>query len=192
MALYSSIYLKNLSANTPMNESARLFSESKFKSSFDLFLSHSFLDKEVVKGLYLDLTKMGYSVYVDWIVDPYLDRNNVTKETATLVRGRLKASKSLLLAVSVNATVSKWMPWELGYVDGHTSNCAILPISDLVSPPSTYKGVEYLSLYPYITQKSLYDYTTNKLYAVENANEYATFSDWTKGIKPSYKTINLL
>lgn len=111
MPLYTDTYLKNLAGNTPNYESTRLFSESKSMTTFDIFLSHSFLDKEIVSGLFIELTKMGFSVYVDWIVDPHLDRSNVTKATATLVRNRLRASNSLLLAVSINSKLSKWIPW---------------------------------------------------------------------------------
>lgn len=64
-------------------------------TSFNIFLSHSFLDKDEVEGLYLELTHMGYKVYVDWIIDPYLNRNNVTKATANHIRNRLKSSKTL-------------------------------------------------------------------------------------------------
>jgi len=183
MALYTSNYLKNLSQRTPLNESQRMFSESKSKTSFDIFLCHSFLDKDEVKGLFIELTKMGFSVYVDWIVDPQLDRNNVTKESATIVRNRLHSSKSLLLAISVNASISKWMPWELGYVDGHTSNCAIVPVSRDATPPSSYKGVEYLSLYPFISR---IEDTNNqmRLWTVEQADKFVLFESWVGGTKP--------
>jgi len=183
MALYTSNYLKNLSQRTSLNESQRMFSESKSKTSFDIFLCHSFLDKDEVKGLFIELTKMGFSVYVDWIVDPQLDRTNVTKESATIVRNRLHSSKSLLLAISVNASISKWMPWELGYVDGYTSNCAIIPVSRDTTPPSSYKGVEYLSLYPFISR---IEDTNNqmRLWTVEQADKFVLFENWVRGTKP--------
>lgn len=122
MSLYTSAYLKQISKYKNLNESTKMFSEKdKIHTSFDIFLSHSFLDKDEVEGLYIELTRMGFKVYVDWIIDPHLDRTNVTKESATIVKKRLHSSKSLLLAVSINAATSKWMPWELGYVDGHTN-----------------------------------------------------------------------
>lgn len=112
MPLYSSSYLKQLSANTRSSVKSRLFTESKNRvSGFDIFLSHSFLDKEEVEGIYLELTNKGFSVYVDWIVDPTLNRENVTKQSAELIRNRMKSSKSLLLALSTNTGFSKWIPW---------------------------------------------------------------------------------
>ena len=192
MSLYTSSYLKGLSKTKSLNESTRLFSSTlKTRTSFDIFLSHSFLDKDEVEGLYLELSKMGYSVYVDWIIDPGLDRNNVTKESATLIRLRLKSCKCLILATSVNATISKWMPWELGYVDGNTSKCAILPISQNDSAPNSYKGIEYLSLYPFI-KKVPTRASGEKLFVIEEALKYIIFDNWLKlGVKPKIQTINI-
>ena len=62
---------------------------------FDIFLSHSFLDKKIIYGIYLELTKLGYSVYIDWLKDPELNRTKVTSETADKIRERLFQSKCL-------------------------------------------------------------------------------------------------
>lgn len=181
MELYTTHYLRNKLRNLSTYEKDRLFSNSINESrknfpSFDIFLSHSFLDRDDVYGLYLELTEQGHKVYVDWIVDPHLDRSNVTKESATLIRNRMRSSKSLLLAISDKAAVSKWMPWELGFLDGKTNNCAIIPVSDQVSPPNSYKGSEYLSLYPYVTRASSLS-IRNKLVAVEDAYNYIELNE---------------
>ena len=130
--------------------SEEILTESKISTTrFDIFLSHSFLDKEIIKGIFITLSKRGYRVYVDWIVDPHLNRSDVDKKTADLIRKRMKQSKSLIYATSVNANVSKWMPWEIGFMDGYTPHrCAILPVSQVQK--EDYKGKEYLSLYPYL------------------------------------------
>lgn len=152
MSLFTSSYLKNVYTfnQRTLNESIRLKANSPQATSFDIFLSHSFLDRDEVFGLYYELTERGFSIYVDWIVDPQLDRNNVTKQSAELIRKRMQSSKTLLLAISHNASVSKWMPWELGFVDGNTGFCAIAPISKDNQHRDGYSGVEYLSLYPYL------------------------------------------
>ena len=178
MSLYSSAYLKNLASSRPAQAKTKLFTESRqIHTGFDIFLSHSFLDKDEVEGLYLELTDFGFTVYIDWIIDPHLDRTNVTKESATLVRNRMKSCKSLLLAISTNATTSKWMPWELGYLDGKTNKCAIIPVSKDATIPNSYKGVEYLSLYPFI-KKLPTDNHVNKLWIIEEASKYVVFDDW--------------
>jgi hypothetical protein len=192
MAIYTSSYLKNLSKRKTVLFSSQILNESKkTHTSFDIFLSHSFLDKDEVEGLYIELTSQGYSVYVDWIIDPLLDRTKVSKASAKLIQGRLKISKSLLLAISTNATVSKWMPWELGYVDGNTNKCAIIPVSKSESAPNSYVGAEYLSLYPFIKKVPTIG-IGEKLFVIEETLKYIIFDDWLKlGEQPKVQTTNI-
>lgn len=97
MPLYTSDYLKNLSRRKTVLFSQEIINESKKShTNFDIFLSHSYLDKEEVEGLYMELRSQGYTVYVDWIIDPQLNRTNVTKESAKLIRTRLKMSKTFI------------------------------------------------------------------------------------------------
>jgi hypothetical protein len=191
MSLYSSAYLKQLSAGTSSSVKTRLFTESRnLRTGFDVFLSHSFLDKDEVEGIYIELTSKGYSVYVDWIVDPQLNRNNVTKETAEYIRKRMKESKSLLLAISTNAQLSKWIPWELGFIDGLRSQCAVFPVSKDPFTPKTFQRHEYLLLYPYVKMADMDN--RQDIFITESSNEYSNFNDWVKRqIKPSYKTRNI-
>ena len=142
MGLYTKNYLRNLSLNHySTNEFVTLAESAKSKTRFDIFLSHSYKDKEYIKGLFYELSKMGFSVYVDWIIDPYFNRSEVTKDTVTKIRKRMEQSKSLVYATSENASSSKWMPWELGFMDGDNRNCAILPIADYES--DSFKGQEF-------------------------------------------------
>ncbi len=191
MALYTSDYLRGISRNKSSNERIRLFEQQNVShGGFDIFLCHSFLDKEEVEGLYLELSRMGFSVYVDWIVDPQLDRNNVTKESAELIRKRLRSSKTLLLATSSNAELSKWMPWELGYVDGHTQLCALIPISRDNQKRTSFHRREYLTLYPYIEKSNDLIKFKDKLWAVEGANSYVELNDWIKGYNPRHQSVS--
>ncbi|MFN8288950.1 MAG: toll/interleukin-1 receptor domain-containing protein [Chitinophagaceae bacterium] len=192
MSLYSSRYLKNLSSETLSSVKNRLIAESRTQhTAFDIFLSHSYLDKDEVEGIYIELRQKGYSVYVDWIIDPHLSRDNVTKEAAETIRKRLKASKSLLLAVSTNAGLSKWIPWELGFVDGLTGQCALFPVSRDINPPKTFERSEYLKLYPYVKNAELTTYSPD-LFITESANSYVAIRDWVRSReKPSYKYKNI-
>jgi hypothetical protein len=193
MGIYSSEYLKSVASQKQYIFEQKLFSIRNVPTNtpFDIFLSHSFLDKSEVQGLYQELTDFGYKVYVDWIVDPHLDRANVTKETATLIQLRLKASKSLLLAISTNAAMSKWMPWELGYVDGHTNKCAIIPVSKDRIPPKSFKGTEYLLLYPFIKKLPQRD-GENKLWVIESEFKYSIFENWfANGIIQENRNVNI-
>ena len=74
------------SARTILKEAAQDFRNYK---TYDIFLSHSFSDAELVLGAKKTLEREGYSVYVDWIEDAQLDRSNVTKETAQHIKDRM-------------------------------------------------------------------------------------------------------
>jgi hypothetical protein len=116
---------------------------------YDVFLSHSFQDADVILGIRKAAEEAGVRVYVDWIDDPRLDRKNVTAKTAGVVRVRMRTSSSLVYAHSSNATDSKWMPWELGYFDAYKPGYVwILPL--VVADDSEFTNQEYLGLYPAI------------------------------------------
>lgn len=121
---------------------------------FDVFLSHSIRDEELVLGIVEFLKQMGKEVYVDWIEDRQLSRSSVTPETAETLRQRMNQSSRLLYLATDNASFSKWMPWELGYFDGLKSGkVAILPLVDYSF--SSFKGQEYLGLYPALDKDDL-------------------------------------
>lgn len=190
MPLYTSSYLKQRPKTKNFSERQKILNESKSNDSFDIFLCHCLKDKADVQALYDMLTDMDYSVYVDWIVDPSLDRSNVTKESAELIRKRMRSSKSLLLAISPNAVLSKWMPWELGYVDGNVGKCPVIPVSENIEPPKTYQGFEYLKLYPYIKHASIS--AGDQMYLVESAYSFTLMSNWIRrNEKPIIKPINI-
>src|SRR5438270_1000981 len=66
------------------------------EDSFNIFLSHAIADAEIVLGARSILQRLGYSVYVDWIVDTEMDRSRVTPETATKLKKRMRQCESLL------------------------------------------------------------------------------------------------
>jgi hypothetical protein len=133
---------------TKSAEAILLESSSTRETSFDVFLSHSVNDAELVLGVAAILKRHGLSVYVDWIADRQLDRSKVSTETAELLRNRMRQSKSMVYIHSHNSGASKWMPWELGYFDGFRAAVAIFPI--LKSSGDSFVGQEYLGLYPYV------------------------------------------
>lgn len=114
--------------------------------TFDVFLSHSLRDAVLILGLKRVLEADGLSIYVDWIEDPQLDRSKVSATTAAHLRERMKSCRSLVYATSQNASIFRWMPWELGFFDGAhgPDRVAICPIATGVGG---YAGEEYLGLY---------------------------------------------
>ena len=192
MALFSYSSLNNISVDITeeydflkeyniLNESSHISLDSiKSYDSFDIFLSHSYQDREIIPHLKKKLESFGFTVYVDWINDKLLSRESVDKKTAEILQKRMKQSKCLLYATSSNQKNSRWMPWELGYFDGIKDKMvAILPIKKDNSFSENFQGEEYLGLYYYI------DATDTLLWVNERQSKYVKFQDWLNGKKPT-------
>ena len=143
--------------------------------TYDMFLSHSIRDSELILGIKAILEDLRYAVYVDWIEDPHLDRDNVTPSTADVLRRRMQRSKSLLYVTTQNSDNSKWMPWECGYFDGLRDKVAIVPVKGYST--DAFAGVEYLGLYPYCV-KEKNTAGAEKLWVHKDAKTYVSFDAW--------------
>jgi hypothetical protein len=137
-------------AGQVLSEQTRAFDAAL---SYDIFLSHSSEDAEIIYGVKRMIEALGLTVYVDWVEDPQLDRSKVTAKTAAVLRARMKTCSSLVYAHSANSSSSSWMPWELGYFDGFRPHQVwILPLVSTYD--SEFKEQEYLGLYPPVEKLS--------------------------------------
>ena len=64
---------------------------------YDIFLSHSHDDAELILGVKKLIEDLGLTVYVDWIEDAKLDRSKVTRQTGALLRARMRSCSSLII-----------------------------------------------------------------------------------------------
>jgi hypothetical protein len=118
--------------------------------NYDIFLSHSHEDAELVAGAKEILEAEGLKVYVYWIEDNA--SAPVTAATAANLRNRMNHCATMIYASSQSSPTSRWMPWELGYFDGRKpGHVAIMP---LPASSTTFAGQEYLKLYPNIERVS--------------------------------------
>ena len=110
-----------------MYESVMIEKALRFDATeqYDLFVSHSFKDKDLVIGLKHLFNKAGYKVYIDWIDDAQLDRTCVDENTTIIIKNRMKSCKALTYIPTVNTPSSKWCPWELGLGDGMVNKVCI-------------------------------------------------------------------
>jgi hypothetical protein len=67
-----------------------------YSDSYDIFLSQTIRDAELVLGVYDQLTAIGLRVFCDWLDAPDLDRSAVTPANAHYVRQVMQKSTSLL------------------------------------------------------------------------------------------------
>jgi hypothetical protein len=149
---------------------------------FDIFLSHSYLDKKIIYGLYQDFKEMGFSVYVDWINDRQLDRSKISIQTAAALRERMQQSKCLFYATSNNSSQSIWMPWELGYMDGLNGKVLTFPL--LEEDEDEYYFPEYLSLYNYVEKAQIKGKRQSALWVHEIDKKYVKLDNWLNRQNP--------
>lgn len=152
--------------------------------AFDIFLSHRYMDAELVLGLRETINAMGFSVYVDWVDDEHLNRSDVSRETAAALRQRMASSEALFYATSIASPASKWMPWECGYFDGLKGRVAICPLTQSPQGDNQYSGQEYLGLYPYVTEGCRQGDSDPTLWIHETPSKYVNFTWWLKGGAP--------
>ena len=147
---------------------------------FDVFLSHSSAEpEEILLGIKSFLEDDGLSVYVDKYSDPQLSLDRVSRETASILRSRMGDSKILLYVHSVHSSKSRWMPWELGYFDGLKGKVGVIPVTK--DQEETFKGEEYLNLYPYVEIAEGSLSRLECLWILESAKRYARLDLWADG-----------
>jgi len=151
--------------------------------AWNIFLSHAFLDREMLSGTVLIIEDLGYSVYIDWREDPKLDRSQVTPATAAVLRERMRASKCLFYSVTPNAKESAWMKWELGWKDGHNRRTAILPIVNETTETSNEQ--QFLGLYPYVSDGTVTGSQRKTLWIHRSPSCYVSFDKWLEGEEPA-------
>ncbi|TMM49131.1 toll/interleukin-1 receptor domain-containing protein [Sulfitobacter sabulilitoris] len=154
-------------------------------SSFDIFLSHSTSDAQIILGVKGILEDYGKTVYVDWLEDPQLNRRHVTAATAEAIRNRMHQCSSLIYVHSENSKSSKWMPWELGYFDGFSGAIAILPVT---KNGESFTGQEYLGIYPYIDEAPRIRSPTKEIWINKGVNESRAWDTWLRNPRAFRKT----
>ncbi len=174
------VIAKSMNSGAVLEEAAALAPSNK---TFDVFLCHSIRDAEIVMGAKRILETQNLDVYVDWIVDPQMDRSAVTAKTAEILRGRMKNSKSLIYLFSNNSKRSRWMPWELGYFDAYNGTVGILPIAP-DSGSLDFTQEEYLDLYPKVELQNTgiwVNRTKRDPVGKDDTTNYKIFREWVSG-----------
>lgn len=197
MALFSYDDLTRNRVTTSLESYDKLYENHSFKNassihvsnydSYDIFLSHSYNDRAIIPALKKEFENFGYTVYVDWIDDKLLSRENVSKDTAKVLQKRMKQSKCLIYATSENSSSSRWMPWELGYFDGIKDKMVgILPIKKYGNNfRDDFNGEEYLGLYYYIDKSKISGKNEEALWVRESLSKYIIFDGWLNdSLKP--------
>lgn len=117
------------------------------KSRPMVFLSHKHDEQDILQDVVAFLKEEGVDVYVDWMDSSMPAYTNA--ETAHSLKQKIKIADKFILVATPNAINSKWCNWELGLGDAakYKEHIALLPIDKTYE---TFKGAEYLAIYPYI------------------------------------------
>lgn len=163
-----------------INESANTLMHFDEANTYDIFISHSSLDKELTNHLCDLFIQNGFKAYLDY-EDTELNSQNVTKRTGEQLRSKLKRCKTLAYVATSNIATSKWCPWELGFYDGLSNGrCCILPI--VKGNQTTFRGREYLGSYPYLTYEECAD-SDKWIFWIndpDNSKKYIPLKEWLK------------
>ena len=118
-----------------------------------VFISHKHEDLEDLSGLIGFLEK-------NYNVKAYIDSKDSSMPsvtsgvTASKIKERIRQCDKFILLATDGAVESKWCNWELGYGDSQkfsSKDIAILPLKRKGYSDSSYKGNEYMQIYPYIS-----------------------------------------
>lgn len=123
---------------------------------YDVFLSHSTMDRAVVDQVRDQLKALRYRVCVDYEALPKVRPENVTRQTADALLAAMRECSSLIYVLSANSANSHWMPWELGFFDGARGRVFIWPVDG--EAESYAKDCRYVNLYPTIPAEGRKDF----------------------------------
>lgn len=119
-----------------------------------VFLSHKHDDLDDMKGVIGMLEReFNVNVYID-SMDGAMPKKTCG-ETASRIKGKINDCDKFILLATEGAIESKWCNWELGFGDAKKSvnkSIAIFPMRE--TRFSSYKGNEYLEIYPHIIEEN--------------------------------------
>lgn len=136
----------NARTNICEHDSNRYFYAGK---KCTVFLSHKHDELAQLKQVANLLEQINSLVYVDWL-DPSMPTYTCGK-TADNIKKKIKQYDKFILVATDAAIASKWCNWEVGYGDAQkydTEKIALFPLKQ--DEHTTWKGSEYLELYPVI------------------------------------------
>ncbi len=134
-----------------LNESKIFKSESaSFSVEPTVFLSHKHDDLKDLQGVMGALKDLKAKIYIDSMDNKM--PNHTSGETALRIKEIIKYCNKFVLLATDKAIESFWCNWELGIGDTHKyiEHIAILPMKEKGASDYSYKGNEYLQIYPTI------------------------------------------
>jgi hypothetical protein len=151
----------SVSQISTLNERRASFSARGEQLQYDVFLSHSTKDKNIIKHIkdVLEL-RFGISVYIDWDEDAGTSRD----EMAETVKDAMNRSKTFLIVKTDNSDESSWVPWETGYFDNKDKEkigVLLIEDDDTAFNQETFQHREFLKSYVILGPEDSIDFINN-------------------------------
>jgi len=153
-----------------LNEN-RTFSESSSKTS--IFLSHSHYDRALIAQAKTFFENLGISIYVDWADETMPEKTSGI--TAQKIKNQIRKDDKFVLLATDNAIASKWCNWEVGIGDTYKLSSDKLCILPLADNRLTWKGNEYLQIYPRIEES---EYTKEYFKIIYPNGSSVSLNEW--------------
>lgn len=118
--------------------------------TYDIFLSHSSIDRELVISIAHELNDYHCHVYIDWLSDREdLARPKVNDDVPAVLVERMRASRVFVLVLTKNSVVSSWVKWEIEFFAEIGKRIVILGIGENID-----EWPEFVRPYPIIRRES--------------------------------------
>lgn len=152
---FNSYKVNNINKSLESITESYTFDSFYHKRKTKVFVSHKHDDLEDLKGV------IGF-LEEEFKVDVYIDSQDKTMPkitsgiTAKRIKERIKKCDKFILLATNGAIESKWCNWELGFGDANKfekNNLALFPMCENSYSKSSYKGNEYLGIYPHIVYR---------------------------------------
>ena len=170
----------------------RAFSEgSRISNKKTIFLSHKHSDLNDLKDIIGFLqSHYNVNVYID-SMDKDMPKNT-NGETAKRIKNIIKKCDKFILLATDDAIESKWCNWELGFGDAnkYRDHIALFPIKEQGTSDYTYKGNEYMQIYPFIAYFDGTEHYKNGDQVISGYYVCYYDSDGTKIITPFSQWLN--
>lgn len=145
-------------------------SQMEQSKKYDIFLSHSSSNKELLLELKSLLNSLDFNVYIDWVNDiDALKRTLTNADTAQVIIERLKSCNALIFVYSEESLKSLWTPWEIGYFHSLKNKIGVYypNESDISETPA------YIGIYPKVKM-------IDKKIMIEGQGSLVPILDWLR------------
>lgn len=117
------------------------------QQEYNIFMSHSLLDAQMILQIKSKLNKIGKTVYIDWVNDNVmLDRRNQNEDTWNVLEKRMQQSKQMVYVLTEHSIESPFTEKEVRYFKGLGKDIFVYEPYKNIQRPTYLDGYENIKL----------------------------------------------